>query len=68
MLRNKIVKAFTVIDKQFKNQSRSGIQGMKGLYKSIKNPKTEGAAFTKQLLMGFGIISVGMIASLIGLR
>lgn len=68
MLRNKIGKAFKAIDITFKNQSRSKIQSIQGYYKSIKNPKTEGAAFAKQLAMGFGILCVGLTVSLLGLR
>lgn len=68
MIKNGIAKAFKVIDTKFKsgkNQTKSKIMTF---YKSIKNPKTEGAAFTRQLAMGFGILTVGLVASLLGLR
>jgi hypothetical protein len=68
MMKNRIAKAFKVIDTNFKsgkNQTKSQIVSF---YKNIKNPKTEGAAFTKQLAMGFGILTVGLVASILGLR
>jgi hypothetical protein len=68
MMRNRVTKAFKVIDTTFKSGTKQSKSQIMAFYKSIKNPKTEGAAFTKQLAMGFGIISVSLIVSFLGLR
>jgi hypothetical protein len=38
------------------------------IYNRIKNPRTEGEQMVRSIAIGLGICSVGIIASIIGLR
>ena len=58
-----------VVNSLASNWNRQKFQSTaKRVINDIKNPKTEYGAFAKRVAMGIGICSIGIAASLLGLR
>ena len=51
-----------------KNNNTSSNTNQEDLLSKMKNPKTEGGRMIKSIAIGLGICSIGLIASIIGLR